>query len=189
MTWGKEQVRIAHPLFYQPETMGRAPLSPKSLEVEECHVDLAILLNDLWHSRLPKIKKGNILRNRRQACFAIEFDGLFYATAIWTDPVAANWLKGGDKMLELRRLAIAPDAPRNTASRILKLMIRAIKQKYPELKKLLSYQDTAVHLGTIYKASGWTAATETSCIEWTTKHRKRNTLQSTATKIRWERAL
>ena len=59
-----------------------------------------------------------------------------------------NWV-------ELRRLAISSDAPKNTASRFLTFMTNYIKQYHPEKERAISYQDTAVHKGTIYKASGW----------------------------------
>jgi hypothetical protein len=56
---------------------------------------------------------------------------------------------------ELRRMAIAPQAPKNTASRLLRIMTLMIRREKPQIVKLISYQDTAVHRGTIYKASGW----------------------------------
>ena len=66
-------------------------------------------------------------------------------------------------------------------------MIKDIKVRFPELIRLVSYQDTEAHLGTIYKASNWTAApTQTSLLDWTTSKRKRSSLQSTADKVRWE---
>ena len=52
-------------------------------------------------------------------------------------------------------MAIAPDAPKNTASRMLAIMARLIKRKFPNVVMLISYQDTEVHTGTIYKAAGW----------------------------------
>lgn len=64
-------------------------------------------------------------------------------------------------------MACAPDAPRNTASRFLAWMVRWFKRNEPEHEHLISYQDTAVHTGTIYRAAGWRA-------EWTTTERIRN---------------
>jgi hypothetical protein len=58
----------------------------------------------------------------------------------------------------LRRMACAPDAPRNTASRFLAEMLAFFRKECPDRERLISYQDTSVHLGTIYKAAGWTAA-------------------------------
>ncbi len=136
-------------------------------------------LNAAWHSRLPKFVT---------ACpcplyCGAEFDGLWYAVAAWSPPVARllpqDWM-------ELRRLAIADDAPKNTATRMLGWMIRHIRKKYPECPRLLSYQDTAVHQGTIYKAAGWTAVSDTDGGEWTRPSRARNAVQSASIKRRWE---
>jgi len=78
-------------------------------------------------------------------------------------------------------------AQKNTASFTLGYMIKDIRSKYPEIKKLISYQDTKAHNGTIYKASNWIASeSNTPLLDWTTKTRNRSPLQSTADKIRWE---
>jgi hypothetical protein len=96
-------------------------------------------------------------------------------------------MKDGDKLLELRRMAIAPDAPKNTASRMLGIMRRKIQAKFPEIIRLVSYQDTEVHTGTIYKASGWRVANiQERAEDWTNTTRNRAKPQSTAPKVRWE---
>jgi hypothetical protein len=53
-------------------------------------------------------------------------------------------------------MACAPDAPKNTASRFLGWMVKHMKAQHPQHSRAISYQDTEVHAGTIYKASGWT---------------------------------
>lgn len=185
MSYFGDNTRIMHPLFFIKEDEGSIPTSPLQLRIDQCNVRLACKLNRLWHSRFPEIKESNIIRNRRSICFSAEYDGLFYASAIWSDPIAANRLNGGENMLELRRMAIAPDAPKNTASRMISLMVKSIKKKWPELTKLISYQDTEVHYGTIYKASGWVQETTATLTEWDNEKRNRNKAQSTAPKIRW----
>jgi hypothetical protein len=100
--------------------------------------------------------------------------------------VAQNRFKDGKHILELRRLAISKEAPKNTASRMIKVMISIIRQKFPDIKKLISYQDTEVHRGTIYKASNWKIGAKVRGLSWTTKNRKRNPEQTLAKKIRWE---
>jgi hypothetical protein len=89
----------------------------------------AMELNRKWHSVLPKTNRGNLTRNKRYVAYTAEYDGLFYAVAIWTDPVAANRLKNGDRKLELRRMAISGDAPKNTASRMIGWMRREVKRR------------------------------------------------------------
>jgi hypothetical protein len=96
-----------------------------------------------------------------------------------------------DLRLELRRFAIAPDAPRNTGSRMLSWMTREIKKRRPEIGGVLSYQDCDVHQGTIYKAAGWimTAKSFDHRDRGLRSGRKRNRSQTTATKQRWEKNL
>jgi len=177
---GADDVRVAYPLF-QEEYGGSTPTSALQLNITRISTELAVKLNLLWHSRLPKI--GNSF-----CCFAYgaEFNNKYYAVALWSQPVAANRLKDGDKILELRRMAIAPDAPKNTASRMIRIMRIDIKKTHPHIIKLISYQDTEVHTGTIYKASGWVAANRTKGLSWTTETRTRNQEQTMADKIRWE---
>jgi hypothetical protein len=179
-------VPVAHPLF-QTEGDGAIPVSPLQLSYHTVDVPTAIQLNALWHSRLPKVVRGNIDRNRRKVCYVAECGNRYYAVAIWSDPVAANRLKDGDKTLELRRMAISDIAPENTASNMLGWMKRDIKKRFPELVKLVSYQDTVVHSGTIYKAAGWLSASATSTlIDWNVNGRERKPNQSDAPKLRWE---
>ncbi len=177
-----DSTRVVHPLF-QTEDGGSIPTSPLQLHVGEISVSLAIALNELWHSRLPKVEPASV---QGAMCFGAEHGNLWYAAAIWTTPVAR--MLNGRGWLELRRFAIAPDAPKNTASRLLRVMTAKIRKKYPGIVRLISYQDSEVHAGTIYHAAGWTAANRSSGGEWSRPSRKRNAAQSTAPKIRWELA-
>jgi len=156
------------------------------MEMQEVRAQVACMLNELWHSRLPNIHWSNVVRNTHYVCYAFTYKEAVVGVGIWSSPVAQNRMKDGKTILELRRLAISRFCKKNTATRMISQMIKAIKIKFPEIKKLVSYQDTEVHLGTIYKAANWKHVGQTSLIEWTTKDRKRNKLQSTATKIRWE---
>jgi len=179
-----EDVRDLMPLFRVEPTV--PPTSPLELIVRECKVQRACDLNALWHSRFPRIHWSNVVRNRDHICYMAEKDAICYAVAIWSSPIAGNRMKGASEILELRRMAIAPDAPRNTASRMLKLMRKDIKRRFPHIRKLVSYQDTEVHSGTIYKASGWVAVSRFKGGSWQAGSRVRNKDQSIAPKIRWE---
>ena len=79
--------------------------------------------------------------------------GVTYAVALWNSPSARTLPKD---WIELRRMACAPDAPKNTASRFLAWMVKHLRAHHPQHTRAISYQDTEVHTGTIYKASGWT---------------------------------
>lgn len=180
-----DDVRDSIPLF-RSGCGGSIPTSAHQLIVSKCKVQRACELNEIWHSRFPKIHWSNVVRNRDYVCFVAEYDNIAYASAIWSSPVAANRLKEGKTALELRRMAIADDAPKNTASRMIGVMRKIIKKDFPHITLLLSYQDTDVHQGTIYKASGWYLASRNKGTSWTNNTRKRNKEQSLSDKIRWE---
>jgi hypothetical protein len=181
-----ESVRVAYPLF-QAEGGGSSPTSALQLFFRTVNVETTCGLNKLWHSRLPLLKPSNVLRTKHSVCYAAEHDGIFYATAVWSSPVAR--LLPQDSWLELRRFAIAPDAPRNTASRMLAWMARAVHKRFPEIENLISYQDMEAHCGTIYKAAGWCPTVSTEFSPRDHSGRSRAKAQSTAPKQRWEKKL
>ena len=180
-----DDVRDSMPLFRSGRG-GSTPTSALQLQIARCNVHRACELNELWHSRFPKIDWSNVVRNKDYACYVAELDAVAYACAIWSSPIAANRLSEGATALELRRMAIADDAPPNTASRMLGIMRRIIAKEMPHITLLVSYQDTEVHAGTIYKASGWKAVAQNKGTSWTNEQRQRNKEQSLADKVRWE---
>jgi hypothetical protein len=152
MTHRAEDVRVAYPLF-QAEGGGSTPTSALQLRFEPIPARTAQKLNALWHSRLPIYDTGFCLNST--ISYGAECGGVYYAIAIWTNPVAAALPQ--HEWLELRRMAISDDAPKNTASRMLAFMARDIKRRFPRVIRLVSYQDCEAHAGTIYKAAGWEA--------------------------------
>ncbi len=184
-----ESIRVMLPLFQEDEG-GSTPTSALSLVVGRILPETARALNRYWHSRLPRIDFRVC-----EICYGAEHGGLLYAVAIWSHPAAPQLPQR--EWLELRRLAIAPDAPRNTGSRLLAIMARLIRKECPWVKNLVSYQDTEVHSGAIYRAAGWKP---TRLATWKTWHqpgrlekngrpRLRPKAQSTAPKQRWEKSL
>ena len=174
-------------LTLQLEEGGLTPTSPLQFSFEVISAKAACDLNAKWHSRFPQIHWSNVVRNKRYICYAAKFDGVYFAVSIWSSPIAGNRLKDGWLLLELRRMAICEQAPKNTASRMLSWMRKDISKRFPEIIRLISYQDTGVHLGTIYKASGWKLVnTMSKEVDWAASGRKRNKPQSDAPKVRWE---
>ena len=162
------------------------PSSPKMFTYVSISAIQACVLNAEWHSRFPEIHWSNVVRNRHYACFVAYYENEPYAVAIWSTPIAANRLKNGQQILELRRLAIRDEAPKNTASHMISWMVKQIKKTFEDVFKLISYQDTESHHGTIYKAANWSAVSiSPENLSWTGS-RKRNKEQSLARKIRWE---
>ena len=188
-----EGVRVAHPLF-QAGGDGPQPISALQLRLYQISYPLALALNRLWHSRLPRFGAGFIKR-QPFLCYGAEFGGLYYAGAIWSNPVARNLPQ--HEWLELRRLAISSDAPRNTASRLLAVMARLIREERPQIVRLVSYHDTTVHAGTIYRAAGWTSTMLGAGGDWNRPNsrnqngtpRTRPPAQSAEPKQRWEKVI
>jgi hypothetical protein len=188
-----DSVRVTHPLF-QAEEGGSTPTSALDLKVVEISRYLARDLNAAWHSRLPVYDTGFCLNST--VSYAAEHGGVIYAVAIWTNPVAAALPQHA--WLELRRMAIAPDAPRNTGSRMLAIMARLIKAKFPVVEVLVSYQDEEAHQGTIYRAAGWTAGSRHVGGSWNRPNAKNKNGKArtrpdrnaaTGPKVRWEKVI
>jgi hypothetical protein len=186
-------IRVMHPLF-QAGQGGSIPTSALQLEIVEISRYLARDLNAQWHSRLPVYDTGFCLNST--VSFGAQFEGVIYAVAIWTNPVAAALPQ--HEWLELRRMAIAPDAPKNTGSRMLSVMARLIRAKCPSVNVLVSYQDEEAHHGTIYKAAGWVATSRHAGGSWNRPNAKNKNGKprvrpdnngATGPKVRWEKAL
>lgn len=179
-----DDVRDNMPLF-RGGYGGANPTSALHLNIRECGMRRARELNQAWHSVLPETHLGNLVGNERNVAYEAQVTGIAFAVAIWTTPIAANRLKDGWLLLELRRLAIADDAPKNTASRMLAVMTRMIRKKWPELLRLVSYQAEKHHAGTIYKAAGWKVAATSDAMTWH-EGESRADMQTDSRKIRWE---
>lgn len=136
--------RLLMPLFPGDD---KKPCKASQMVVQPCPVSIARQCNAMWHSRLPHTQSGPW-----KLAFAASYGGVIYGVALWHNP-SARMLPGD--WLELRRLAIAPDAPHCTASFMLGKMSKWIKANMPDVPRLISYQDMDVHRGTIYKAAGW----------------------------------
>lgn len=143
--------RIEGPLFFNYDVFVK-PNSAKELRIIEISKVKAIELNRIWHSRLPSYKTG--FCSNATICYGAKFKNIYYAAAIWSNPVARNLPQ--KEWLELRRLAISPDAPKFTATRMLSKMAKDIRSKFKGIYVLVSYQDINVHSGIIYRAGNWT---------------------------------
>lgn len=179
------------PLFSEHTEL--PPCSAKQLVVREIGMRLARELNTKWHSMLPRTDLGNLLCGNTSVAYGAEFDGRWFAVAIWSQPIIRAMCDG--KTIELRRLAICDDAPKNTASRMLRVMRKLVRKKFPDMQKAISYLAVDVHAGTIYKAAGWTpvgaitAARPQRFSGVNKRTRATAPLQTTSRKQRWEQML
>lgn len=168
---------VARQLF-QVDRDGSIPIS--ALLFEECSRSFFQKHNKLWHSRLPDIGAINTMK----ICFRASCKGECYAVAAWSNPVARvlpqrTWL-------ELRRFAIADDAPANTGSKMLAWMVRELRRREPGVERLISYQDCEVHSGTIYRAAGWSPVETLTPGRWINRPAGNRTAGLIRKKIRWE---
>jgi len=153
-------------------------------EVKQIKVNDACEYNAMWHSKLPIIKPSNVNRNKYRICYGM-FDGDdIIAVAILSSPVNPTLAK--QPIIELRRLANSPVVPHNGATWFLSRIIKALKKDIPDIQKVISYQDTSVHAGIIYRAGNWVLAHKTKFASWNHATRQRDLDQSKADKIRWE---
>ncbi len=169
-----------------------APIKASQLELRCCPPQIARDLIAAWHSRLPKTQRGPWM-----VAYVAHFHDTAFAAALWNNPSARNL---PPDWLELRRLAVAEDAPHCTASWMLARMAASIRLLYPGKTRLISYQDTTVHTGTIYRAAGWTPGRGTQARSRDrskprvgTRRDYRSNINGAqpdgAEKIRWERPL
>lgn len=181
-------VRVACPLFFQEGGSGSIPTSALDLWFLKIKKDVARDLNRLWHSRFPKTTK-----TEPRVCYGAEFGGLYYATAIWTNPTSPKLPQL--EWLMLSRWAIAPDAPKNAGTRMESWMVRDIRKRFPEVTMLVSYSDADTHDGAIYKACNWiegetTVRNTASSKNWRNRERQRQQLNPSAERVtRWTKEL
>src|SRR5574337_2204969 len=123
-----DDARVACPLF-QAEYGGPKPTSALQLHFSKVSESTFRSLNGQWHSRLPKIGNSHF-----RVCYQATHNNVVYAVAAWSNPVAR--MLPQTEWMELRRFAIAPDAPRFTASRMLGWMRRDIVERFPGIVRL-----------------------------------------------------
>ncbi len=129
----------------------RAPL-PKTLIVRAVHPDVV----------RPLIAERHYLHSMPAAawrCF-----GVYAGTTLTGAVVFTAGARNGHRVLlgakpqqvaTLARLWLADELPKNAESRVIGVVLRALRRE-GEWKALLSYADPAAgHVGTIYQATGW----------------------------------
>lgn len=95
------------------------------------------------------------------------------------------------KTLELTRMYLLDECPRNSESYCIGQATRLIRRQLPEIDTLLAYSDPAQgHVGTIYKAAGWTFDGTTRARAWSQRkdgYTRKNI--AVGSKMRWIRRL
>lgn len=102
------------------------------------------LVNE-WHSVLTAPQGWKV-------AFLLSAGETIIGVATWGRPVAR--LEDQEATLELTRMALH-NAPKNAATWFSARMRRYIRTNFPQVTRLISYQDVDRHVGTFYKADNW----------------------------------
>lgn len=92
-------------------------------------------------------------------CFRVDAKGLLVGAAIFGHPgmkrTIDKYSEGGQlNLVELRRFIMLDEAPRNSESKVLGMMLKELKES--GVQRVLCYSDPIHgHVGTIYKAVGF----------------------------------
>ncbi len=92
-------------------------------------------------------------------CFRVDFEGEIQGAVLFGQMSTTAWKKFSSKesgVLELRRLVLLDDCPKNSESRVVGHCLRWVKRKLPSVEVIVSYADPMHgHTGVIYKASNF----------------------------------
>src|SRR5262249_35369910 len=117
---------IPVPSMFDEGDTSKRPESPLDLNIVEIDMRLARDLNSRWHSMVPRTDLGNLLCGNMSVAYAAEYEGRYFAVAILSQPINRAHCDGDT--IELRRLAICWEAPRNTASRMLSVVCKRLRK-------------------------------------------------------------
>jgi hypothetical protein len=142
------------PLF-QGEDGGATPTSPLQLHFREINAVTAAGAYRRWHylgdtQFLSQINFGAYFEGQLQGSISYGPPNAKYLKGFWTPETQNDWW-------EIKRLAMSDLCPRNSESRFIAVTLRLIKKTHL-VRGVITYADDGQgHVGTIYRASGFTA--------------------------------
>lgn len=96
---------------------------------------------------------------KSSACFAVDHGGRLVGAVLFGQMSTTAWKRFGEReseVIELRRLVMLDECPKNSESRVVGYTLRWIKKNYPLVKIVVSYADpNHGHTGVIYRASNF----------------------------------
>jgi len=125
------------------------------------------------------------------ACFGVldSKTALLVGAVVFGAPVGGRG-PANKGTLELNRFWLDDRCGKNSESRVLAFCIRWIRKAMPNIHRIISYSDTSLgHLGTIYRATGWTCLGPIRIRDWSMPGRKRENAAVNGQKLKWELAL
>lgn len=148
-----DSVVVTRTLFQEP--IGSSILtSAQQLVIREVKGASAAKCYELWHylgttDFLATHHFGVFHGDELLGCLSFGVPNAKELKGYWTQNTQKGWW-------ELKRMALAPECPKNSESRSIAFAIRCLKKTY-DVKGVITYADDGVgHVGTIYKASGFT---------------------------------
>lgn len=135
---------------HQSEDGGSIPTS--ALHVSECPIEVIQPIIERVHY------SHSIFGITTTKCFSVSLDSCVVGGAVFGRPagmgVAKKYSPDGRPLVELRRFVLEDFCPRNSESRVLGVMLRALRKQ--GVAVVLSYADPAHgHAGLIYRAAGF----------------------------------
>ncbi len=95
-----------------------------------------------------------------------------------------------DHTLEIQRMVILDCTDRNAESRVLGYILRDLRRRYADVKRVIAYADPARgHTGTIYKAAGFRSLGLSAPGGTTHGPERRGTPRARTRKLKFERRL
>jgi hypothetical protein len=93
-------------------------------------------------------------------CFSVKHQDVLVGGLIYGEMSTTAWKKFGEKeceVLELRRLVLLDECPRNSESRVIAKSLQWIRKNVKHVKRVVSYADpNHGHTGVIYRATNFT---------------------------------
>lgn len=107
-----------------------------------------------------------------RACLGVWYGGRLMGVLMFGRPSAR--LEDQHNTLELTRMVLLDECPRNSESRALALATMWIRKNMHEIRRLIAYSDPAQgHEGTVYRAVGWRLIGRTTGGRWSRSGRQR----------------
>lgn len=137
-------------------------LSVAKLQSGVCHNKYLIQrLIDQWHSTLPAPVGWRV-------AFILSDGFHILGASTWGRPVAR--LEDQETTLEHTRMALSPDAPRNSATWFIAQNRKWIREHMPSITRLIAYVNGTVHTGVTYRGDNWrTIKREHNTSSWTNR--------------------
>ena len=96
---------------------------------------------------------------KSSACFSVWFEGCMVGAVLYGQMSTTAWKRFGEserEVIELRRLVLLDECPKNSESRVVGWTLRWVKVNLPHVRVVVSYADpNHGHTGVIYRASNF----------------------------------